>query len=910
MCQYLAQDGQKQPQDRMVPHMTDRTKTNSQGACASDSIGYWGKTKKDARTGAINAWHPLHDHCIDVAACFEAIMAERNIRRSLARAGGVRDLDRQQIARLAVFAFFHDAGKLNPAFAAKVLDDPDKPGEGGHTMEAIELFVGALTRDFCSAADFKRMTAWTGSARAATSMLLASISHHGKPVRLPETATERENIAIQWETYKQFDPISGLFGLGIAVRQLLPLAFKDGGRKLPVTPRFQHVFSGLVNIADWFASDANLFPFGHEGIDRYAFARRQAKRMIDELRINDNPALSMPASALTPEAVLPMGWKPNSMQKAISRIPAPVGGGVLLLESETASGKTEASIIQWLRRYALGLVSGLVFALPTRSSAMQMHGRIVKTMKRLFGDDAPPVVLGVPGYLKVDTATGRRYKKWDVLWDNRDIGLTGWAATSSKRFFLAPICIATIDQCLMATIRTEHAHLRASALFRHMLIIDEVHASDPYMTTLTQELLRRHLAVGGLAMLMSATLGSVARAAFFDEKLQTLNDSISEPYPQICFANETGGRKIIKVKSSTRPRHIHITRLPLLPSDCADKVAAEAVRHADAGARVIVLRNTVDLAIATQREIETICEAEGKNYLFSCEGTIALHHGRYCADDRKKLDAEVEKAFGKECPAGPRILVATQTVEQSLDIDCDLMITDICPMDVLLQRIGRLHRHERNDRPSGCVRPNAIVLTPHCRDLTSMIERPRWGFGNTYPDLRVIEATWQLLERHAVLQIPKMNRELVERATHPEALDDIVNKIGRHWLAHAAANETSTFVMQQEARNGLLDISHTFGEEANVQGEIPWNVRTRLGLDNARAILEEPFITPLDSLTDQFIIPGWMADADEHEKPVVLSCEPGVEIIFEFGHKPDRKGNPVSVRFSYSRLGLVKIRRR
>src|SRR5699024_7056633 len=153
----------------------------------------------------------------------------------------------------------------------------------------------------------------------------------------------------------------------------------------------------------------------------------------------------------------------------------------------------------------------------------------------------------------------------------------------------------------------------------------------------------------------------------------------------------------------------------------------------------------------------------------------APHHSRFAPDDRQRLDREIEHHFGKNTDKEAVIAVATQTVEQSLDIDADLLITDLCPMDVLLQRIGRLHRHDRK-RPDGFKTARCTVLTPEERDLGQAIHRDgkgskgKHGLGTVYQDLRVLEATWRILEDEGVdsWQIPKDNRELVERATHPE----------------------------------------------------------------------------------------------------------------------------------------------
>ncbi len=723
---------------------------------------------------------------------------------------------------------------------------------------------------------------------------------------MPETTTERKAIARQWETYKEFDPRRGLDELAIAARNFLPQAYDEEPEALPSNPLFQHMFAGLLMIADWFASSHENFPYGHAEIDRYRFARRQAKQMIEDLKLMHNAAANLNGKQLAPEAVLPKGWKPNAMQQAIANVPLPQGGGLLLLDSETASGKTEAAIIQWLRRYAIGLVSGLVFALPTRAAAIQMQNRITDTMERLFGDDAPPVVMGVPGYLRINHTDGIRLKNWQILWSDRDVGQEAWAAASSKRFLVAPVCVCTIDQCLMSVIRIEHAHLRAMALARQMLIVDEVHASDPYMHILCEKLIRRHVEMGGLAMIMSATLGAVARAGYFKEELPPLADAIKEPYPQISYAGEEGARIVLPVTPNRKDRKVVIERKPWIAEGDVEHLAKFALDHASRGARVLIIRNTVNQVTRTLAAIEALAEDTGKQHLlFTCKGVVAPHHSRFAAPDRVDLDNAVVDAFGKGCGQKPMILVATQTVEQSLDIDCDRLITDLCPMDVLLQRLGRLHRHDRPNRPRGYKTAKATVLVPERRNLAFLIEDPRWGFGNAYPDLRIIEATWREMEKHRIFVIPAMNRELVEMTTHPEALDVITNQLQSLWQAHGATRETEIYSMQQKARNALLDTSHGFGEIANIQGEIDINVRTRLGLDDSLAVFGNTFVSPFGNDVTELRIPGWMSTGGI-EDPVVVDVVPGHAIHFTFGTRPKRKPTSKSkpAHLGYDRFGL------
>ena len=156
--------------------------------------------------------------------------------------------------------------------------------------------------------------------------------------------------------------------------------------------------------------------------------------------------------------------------------------------------------------------------------------------------------------------------------------------------------------------------------------------------------------------------------------------------------------------------------------------------------------------------------------MFRRNGMATLHTGRFAAEDRRLLDAEVEKQLGRDREDGGCIVVGTQTLEQSLDIDADLLITDLCPMDVLLQRIGRLHRHARKQRPEGYRQPGCIVLLPPHDDLTPLLSKKGGGGarnglgGYVYPDLRILELT-----RRIVGETFKFGRALAHSQDEPGA---------------------------------------------------------------------------------------------------------------------------------------------
>jgi CRISPR-associated endonuclease/helicase Cas3 len=190
-------------------------------------------------------------------------------------------------------------------------------------------------------------------------------------------------------------------------------------------------------------------------------------------------------------------------------------GPVVVVEAETGSGKTEAALWRFAELFKLGAVDALMFALPTRTAATQIEARVRRFIEVLFPDSDLRLntVLAVPGYVRADgeDAVGL-LPGFETLWpDSEDEAAAHrrWAAENPKRFLAAAVVAGTIDQALLSGLSTRH--LRGAALLRALLVVDEVHASDVYMSTLLTGILRRHTHSGGHAVLLSATCGSAPK---------------------------------------------------------------------------------------------------------------------------------------------------------------------------------------------------------------------------------------------------------------------------------------------------------------------------------------------------------------------------------------------------------------
>ena len=498
------------------------------------------------------------------------------------------------------------------------------------------------------------------------------------------------------------------------------------------------------------------------------------------------------------------------------------------MEAETGAGKTEAALWRFLTLFEAGKVEALYFAVPTRAAARQLHKRINDALERMF-IDPPEAILAIPGQVVAGDAKGQRLPDFSMLWDDGQDHPARWSAEHSARYLAARVGVGTVDQIALGGLQVKYAHLRGSSLSRALLVIDEVHASDPYMVEVQNALVKSHLALGGHTLLMSATLGASARRKWRGEAPSDLSTDQSRPYPAIWTSQ--GLQPIAADPSASKIVEIQ-TRLGW----SGGTAAALAIQAAKQGARVLVIRNTV------ARAQETFAACQGSSeFLLSVEGFPTLHHSRFAAEDRALLDSAVEMAIGKDSPIGGRIVIGTQTLEQSLDLCADLLITDLCPIDVLLQRIGRLHRHRR-PRPAGFETARAVVLCPDLGldPLTRAAENGLGAFANgpslsgVYVDVPGLAATLAQIKLHPIWTIPAMNRALVEAATHPDALSEIAEANG--WRSYWQRVTGKALAEMRTA--GLSTLDRTVPLTLFPNDE---KVRTRLGEEGV--ILRLPFGT-------------------------------------------------------------------
>ena len=825
--------------------------------------GIWGKLRQDKLRKVIG-WLPLRDHCADVAVAVRVLTDIKSIRQSLALLMGLKDLTPVQRDRIAVFAFMHDCGKANLGFADRG-HEVHKFQVKFHHNDELAWAIHPQAPDWIRqplkrALRLRDVFGWVIRDPLDGSLIEALVNviifHHGFPIHLEGNPPSW--LKAIWRCEGNLDPIAEVAFLMQEAEKLFPLAFTstDPADLLPLNSKTLHHIEGLIIQGDWIASGLLAWVEG-VGPERDAATYQKCREVLHDMGFDLSKwPLQVSADTLSLAPLLGVAHL-RPMQAAVEKICLDFTS--ILVEDETGSGKTEMALLYYFRLFAAGKVDGLYFALPTRTSAAQIYGRVLKFIKQMFGDHHPPVTLAVPGYEPPDDGFIRDNQDEGDGNDSEGNPIRHWAARSSKCFLMGSIIVGTIDQVLMSSLMVNHAHLRAAALSRLLLVVDEVHDSDTYMKTLLQHVLDRHHAAGGRSVLMSATVAAATRQLIFKLPPEDWAVARSKTYPLIT---PMGGSPI-PVHQRGESKKIQVK---VLPFD-ATTIAHIAATHASRGAKVLVLSNTVRDAIWIQQMLEKEAKSWlGIPHLFSCAGVLMPHHSRFSRIARRHLDDALIKAFGPgERTPGGMVVSATQTIQQSLDIDFDVILTMACPIDIFLQRVGRGHRHDRI-RPLGYETLLVYFIVPEGgaslvgqKNKLRIMSDGKHGWGTVYNNA-LVEAARKVLENHACINIPDDNRILVEDAQHPEALLDLSRRDPKNtgeWVKELSSLRVSNYQDKDEGEQSVIDWKEHYGAR-NFPKDPDHPIRSRLSGADVDVKFDPPMIGPLGETVLKFSLPFHM----------------------------------------------------
>lgn len=433
--------------------------------------------------------------------------------------------------------------------------------------------------------------------------------------------------------------------------------------------------AGLISVSDWIGSDETYFP-----IDRdleLEESRRLAQVAVKAIGFSHPEA----RSSLSFEELFP--FPQNDLQReAVAAITEP---GIYVIEAPMGMGKTEAALASAYRLICEGKASGIYFALPTQATSNRIHLRVDDFVHKIWPDGLDTRLIHANSWLMENLsqpmpAATTKGKESDDARAGRD-----WFA-SSKRALIAPFGVGTVDQALLAVVAAKHFFVRRFGLAGKVVILDEVHSYDFYTGTLIRVLCETLEKLGCTVILLSATLTPERRTALLGK-----NDALeTNDYPLISGRQSDGAFITPRPVQPPEEKKVHVVFVE------NEYALDKAWKQACNGACVLWICNTVAHAQAVHAQLQLLEKQRGR------EGTPALGllHSRFPHFRRVELETYWMELLGKDSKNRRGcILVSTQIVEQSVDLDADLLITELAPTDMLLQRIGRLWRHPR-ERPA------------------------------------------------------------------------------------------------------------------------------------------------------------------------------------------------------------------
>ena len=635
----------------------------------------------------------------------------------------------------------HDLGKLTPGFQLKC-----NQWQHHQALSAAIYHDGLETRH-------ARVSAWHLAHATSKPMqnpalkwLVSTAGHHGsypsgfeKPSRKCLEGAEPSGIHPQFEQLRD---------------DLLTSLIQTFGQ-LPDEPAKEqeirtHLLTGFTILADWIGSNPAWFPPAAE------FSPAAIKQKTREILLQFGMPLQIRkqlgfGQLFSPAA--PDAFTANPLQQAL--LTAADTPGLYIVEAPMGAGKTEAALAAAYQRWTTGNERGLYFALPTQLTSVKIHDRIHSFLASIL--DSPAYQSLIHGNAWLDEHRNRSVGPPTEENDDTDEALQ-WFSTT-RRQLLAPFGTGTIDQALLAILPARFAALRFFALAGKVVVIDEVHSYDPYMSALIDRLIEFLLPTGATVIILSATLTAARRSALV-AAAGASESAAPDIYPLITkVAAGDSNASHIEVIEPVREKTVEIQQLTLSPENdtaywqsIADRVVA--------GANVLVIRNTVALAQQTFLHLKSLLNDSIPPKHCGLLHSRFTHTRRLCSEG--KWISKLGKNPAKR-PAGS-LLVATQIVEQSVDIDADLLITDLAPVELILQRIGRLHRH-KHKRPVGCETPSCHILLPAADWQASVkeIEVALAPHHYIYPPL----ALWQSMEilgNRRSISIPCEIRPLLESA--------------------------------------------------------------------------------------------------------------------------------------------------
>ncbi len=669
---------------------------------------YWGKA--DPCYPGETQWHPLVYHSLDVAAVGVAYLEQSALTSACCSLLGCTKPD--FLSWSAFMLVLHDLGKFGEAFQSQRPDlilllqkrepNPTKIYSERHDSLGFWLWDEYLADEILPNIG---IDASHSIQRSLKCWLLAVTGHHGMP---PKPSGFIDSFFL-----KNDKQVAAAF-----VQTMAALLLTNEAKQIVLNPNFKIAsemlswwFAGVTVLADWLGSNIEYFPYKNSSIDvkdYWVYAQGQAR----EAMLHSGVASTAIAKGRSLNDLFQYIQEASPLQHWAATVAIPPSPQIYLLEDVTGAGKTEAALMLAYRLMEQGLAEGFYIGLPTMATANAMYKRVAEVYQKLFSDNANLVL--AHGHKKLveefaasilpTSAPEQDAAQQDETATAR---CTAWLADHSKRALLASAGIGTIDQALLAVLHSKHQSLRLLGLFNKVLIVDEVHACDAYMQGVLEVLLEFHARTAGTVILLSATLPSVMKQALLNAYAKGRNQVSapllrSEAYPLATCWHDA---QLVVLEAALASR-ANVSRTVYVHYDAdLEQVYAHIVAALQQGQCVGWIRNTVADAMDAYERLSKSIPAE----------KIVLFHARFSLRDRLDKESQVLNTFGESSTQQDRqgrLMIATQVAEQSLDVDFDVLVTDLAPIDRILQRAGRLQRHVRDAQGNRLVATESIDMRP------------------------------------------------------------------------------------------------------------------------------------------------------------------------------------------------------
>lgn len=703
----------------------------------------WGKAQPQSSCPA----HPLLCHMLDVAAVASRMLATTlppALRTRVLRPfGNPDDAERYVLYLIAL----HDIGKATPAFQEKV-------------DWAVRL-LPPLALDLCADASSRNhgdiglyllhrvLEAQGTNGERALALARAVCAHHGQfptdfvALNPPGSREKGRNPA--WDQSRE--------GIVTALANLF------GVNGIPGSIATDHAYvvllAGMTSVADWIGSMQEVFsyePPQSSLMDYWGLALDRADHAL--ARVGMRPLRPMPQRSF--KELFPH-YRPWPLHEAADTLSTSMNQpSLVIVEAPMGEGKTEAALLLAEAAAVRLGQHGFYIGLPTQATANNMFDRVTAFLRRVRGEHPSSVVLAHSearlvesyGRLRVsgiydEGAGNAATERGDNDRCSGSVRAESWFQ-SRKRALLAEFGVGTIDQTLHAVMRVPHGFVRIYALAGKVVILDEVHAYDTFTGTLLDRLIEWLAATGTTVLLLSATLPAARRAQLLEAYRRGARlpaaAAAEAPYPRIS-STSAAGVDVVRVRPRGASRTIALQRA----EDDIESLAQTVATHVRAGGCIGWICNTVQRAQDAAVAVRSLLPDLGDRLL--------LLHSRLFPEDRQTRERTLTRWLGPESTARERprsaLVIGTQVLEQSLDVDFDVLVSDIAPIDLVLQRAGRLWRHERGNRSTAVRAPTLVLACPRGKAASAPLD----AVAKVYAQL-LVRRTLKLLEGRSSFMLP------------------------------------------------------------------------------------------------------------------------------------------------------------